>query len=237
MFYSDKKGVGPSPENIYPVKGNKSVIFLKNIITKPRIKIGDYTTFVPLDSEKWDFEKHNVLYYSNVLKDNLIIGKFCRIASDAKFMMNASNHTYSNFTAYGFGFFGNGWCSNASDIGMKNLGYPQDHITKKDIVIGNDVWIGYDSLILPGTKIGDGAIIGAKAVVSKDVPPYTIVAGNPAKFIKTRFSEEIIALLLKLKWWNWTIDEITENLEVISGNNFNALKDLYKKRNANILYK
>lgn len=228
MFILDDSGLfGPSPDVIYPVKGNKSIIFLKNIITKSRIKVGDFTTFTPLKEEDNQFEKDNVLYYSEALNDYLIIGKFCHISSNVKFMMNAANHTYTNFTTYGFGFLGSGWCSDSNKDACRKLGYPSDHQMKGDIVIGNAVWLGYDSLILPGVTIGDGAIIGARSVVTKDVPPYTIVAGNPAREIKKLFSSEVINCLLKLKWWDLPTEIISKNIQIISGNDFSKLQDLY----------
>ena len=230
MFVSNKIGTyGPNPDIVFPKPNNKSIIFLKNIITKPRIIDGDYTTYSPIDDNFRDFEKQNVLYYSNVLNDKLIIGKFCHISSNAKFMMNAANHTYTNFTSYGFGFLGNGWGSDSSNPAMKKLGYPSDHIIKGDLIIGNSVWIGYDSLILPGVKICDGAVIGARSVVTKDVPPYCVVAGNPARIIKQIFPDNIIKILLDLKWWDLPIDFITENLSIISGNDTKSLLDFYDR--------
>lgn len=229
MFISNKKQFGPSPNIIYPIPDNKSIIFLKNIITKPRIIVGDYTTYTPINSGNVDFESSNVLYYSKVLNDQLIIGKFCHISSDVKFMMNAANHTYSNFTSYGFGFLKNGWESDSNDPDMKELGYPADHIIKGDIVVGNSVWIGYDSLILPGVKIGDGAVVGARSVVTRDIPPYCVVAGNPARIIKQIFPNDVIKMLLDLKWWNLPIEIITDNIDVISGHDIQAMFNFYKK--------
>lgn len=233
MFVSNKLSCGPSPNTTYPIPNNKSVVFLKNIVTKPRILVGDYTTYSPIDDNYRNFESSNILYYSKVLNDKLIIGKFCHISSNVKFMMNAANHTYSNFTSYGFGFLGNGWESDSCNPQMKALGYPSDHIVKGDIMIGNSVWIGYDSLILPGVRIGDGAVVGARSVVTKDVPPYCVVAGNPAKIVKQIFPNDIIKILLDLKWWDLPIEIITENLSVISGNDVQALLAFYHKIKTN----
>lgn len=230
MFINDDKNkIGPSPDLIYPKPNNKSIIFLKNIITKPRIFVGEYTTYTPISQDCIDFENQNILYYSKALSDKLIIGKFCQISSNVKFMMNAANHNYANFTTYGFGFLGEGWGSDSEDPLKRNLGYPSDHIIKGDIVVGNAVWLGYDCLIMPGVKIGDGAIIGARSVVTKDVPAYSLVAGNPAKIIRYLFDKKTIDLLLDLKWWNLSIKVITENIEIISGCDFSSLYGLYKK--------
>ena len=230
MFIHENKDlIGPSPDKTFPVAGNKSIVFLKNIITKSRIIVGDYTTFTPLKDNEFDFEKNNVLYYSEALNDYLRIGKFCHISSNVKFIMNAANHTYTNFTTYGFGFLGNGWSSDSKDSNYKKLGYPSDHVIKGDIVIGNSVWLGYDSLILPGVTVGDGSVVGARSVVTKNVPPYTIVAGNPARIIKRLFTDEVVECLLKLRWWDLPIKLITDNIHIISGNNVEELKRLCHK--------
>nr|WP_245916038.1 CatB-related O-acetyltransferase [Merismopedia glauca] len=191
--------------------------FLKNIVTNPNIIVGDFTYYDDLESAE-NFEK-NVLYHFDFIGDKLIIGKFCAIASDVKFIMNGGNHLLDRFTTYPFpifGKFGQGW----------GQFMPESWPHRGDTIIGNDVWIGYDSLILPGVKIGDGAVIGAKSVVTKDVAPYTIVAGNPAKLIKRRFNDEVTSILLQLKWWDWEIQKINENLPIIFGNDLQALSQL-----------
>jgi len=230
MFIHKGEGVGPSPNEKFPVPNSETVIFLKNIITKSNIIVGDYTTFSPLKSDNKDFENENVLYYSPIIGDKLIIGKFVQIASKVKFMMNGANHTHSNFSTYGFGFLGKGWHSDSEDINKQKVGYPTDHVIKGDTIIGNAVWLGYDSLIMPGVKIGDGAIVGARAVVTKNVEPFSIMAGNPAVKIAMRFDKETIKLLEQLKWWDLPIDVITEHLEIISGNDPDKLKRLIRKQ-------
>ena len=143
-------------------------------------------------------------YHFDFTGDQLIIGKFCMIASDAKFIMNGANHLSNAISTYPFSIFGNGW-----ENAMEGKAYPN----KGNIEIGNDVWIGYNATIMAGVKIGDGAIIATNATVVSDVKPYTIVGGNPAKEIKKRFSPEIIERLLKLQWWNWDIEKITKNVQ------------------------
>ncbi|OGF46137.1 MAG: chloramphenicol acetyltransferase [Candidatus Firestonebacteria bacterium RIFOXYC2_FULL_39_67] len=195
------------------MKGFPQVGFIKNIISNPNIIVGDYSYYDdPGGPEK--FEK-NVMYHYPFMGDKLIIGRFCAIAKDVKFIMNGANHKISGITTYPFSIFGNGWEKVMPDI--KDLPF------KGDTVIGNDVWLGYDALIMPGIKIGDGAIIASRSVVTKDVPPYTVVGGNPAKPIKQRYSEEEIKILLEIKWWNWTIEKITDNLKIIVGSDIKAL--------------
>ncbi len=196
--------LGPNPNDKHPMKGFPQVCFIKNTVSNPNIIIGDYTYYDdPEDSE--NFER-NVLYHFPFIGDKLIIGKFCALAKGVKFIMNGANHKMSGFSTYPFQIFGNGW---EKVIKSNELPF------KGDTVVGNDVWIGYESVIMPGVNIGDGAIVAAKSVVVSNVPPYTIVGGNPAKPIKQRFSSEIINSLLEISWWNWSIEKISRNLEKI----------------------
>jgi len=191
----------PNPNTVFPLADCKKLCFLKSYINNPNIVIGDYTYYDDFEDVS-NFEK-NVKYHFDFIGDKLIIGKFCMIASGATFIMNGGNHLTEATTAYPFAIFGGAW-QNA----MKGKSYP----SKGDTVIGNDVWIGHGATIMPGVHIGDGAIIATKAVVTKNVEPYTIVGGNPAKPIKKRFSEDIISKLLQLKWWHWDIEKITQHL-------------------------
>jgi virginiamycin A acetyltransferase len=186
----------------FPLQNYDRLCFLKNIVKNPNIIVGDYTYYDDFENVE-NFEK-NVKYHFDFIGDKLVIGKFCMIASDVKFIMNGANHLTNAVTTYPFAIFGNGW-KNAMD----EKHYPQ----KGDIHIGNDVWIGYNAIIMAGVTIGDGAIIATNATVIKDVEPYTIVGGNPATEIKKRFSKDVIERLLKLKWWDWEIEKITRNVQ------------------------
>ncbi|HEY9897974.1 MAG TPA: Vat family streptogramin A O-acetyltransferase [Pantanalinema sp.] len=205
---------GPSPDCKHPMEGFPQVCFIKNTVTNPNILIGAYTYYDdPVDSE--NFER-NVLYHFPFIGDKLIIGKFCALATGVKFIMNGANHKLSGISTYPFQIFGNGW--------EKVMPELQDLPFKGDTIVGNDVWIGYEALIMPGVTIGDGAIIASKSVVVGNVPPYTVVGGNPAKVIKQRFSDEIIAALLELKWWDWPVERITRSLESITSGDIEALR-------------
>lgn len=205
---------GPSPDNAHPMAGFPQVCYIKNTVTNPNIQIGDYTYYDdPEDPE--GFER-NVLYHFPFMGDKLIIGKFCAIARGARFLMNGGNHALSSVSTYPFAIFGNGW----SDP-EKNR---QEFRSKGDTVIGNDVWIGYQALIMPGVHIGNGAVIAAQAVVTRDVPAYTIVGGNPALPIRRRFDEATIALLEQIAWWDWPPERITANLAAITGTSPDALR-------------
>lgn len=207
---------GPLPETKHPMSGFDQVCFLKNVITNPNIIIGDYTYYDdPIDSE--NFER-NVLYHYPFIGDRLIIGKFCAIARDVKFIMNGANHKMSCFTTYPFSIFRNGW--EKVTPRMDELPY------KGDTIIQNDVWIGYDSLIMPGVHIGNGSIVASKSVVVNDIEPYSIVGGNPAKLIKKRFDDDVILLLEELKWWDWPVEKITNNLDILTNNNIDDLRRL-----------
>ncbi|HDR1486969.1 TPA: CatB-related O-acetyltransferase, partial [Pasteurella multocida] len=181
--------------------------FLKNLVRHPNIIVGDFTYYDDAENVE-NFEK-NVKYHFDFLGDKLIIGKFCMIGSDVKFIMNGANHQMNAISTYPFGIFGYEWA--------KALPEKAELSSKGDTVIGNDVWIGYNATIMPGVKIGDGAIIGTNSVVTKNVPPYAIVAGNPARVIRKRFSPEKIEQLLALKWWDWEIEKITRNLDFLTG--------------------
>ena len=195
----------PSPATTYPLDGNKNLCFLKNIIKSPNIQVGDFTYYDDFE-DVHNFEK-NVKYHFDFIGDKLIIGKFCMIASGVKFIMNGGNHLTQAVSAYPFNIFGGDW---AHAMDGKTFPY------KGDTLVGNDVWIGHNVTIMPGVTIGDGAIIGTNATVVKDVAPYSIVAGNPAKELKKRFSDVEIQILLKVQWWNWPIEKITENLELLT---------------------
>lgn len=209
--------IGPDIKSVFPMKDIRSLCFLKNIVVNPNIEVGDYTYYDD-NNDPLGFEK-NVLYHFDFIGDKLKIGRFCAIASSVKFIMNGGNHNTNSFTTFPFGAFGGEW-----EAGLKNLsgGF------KGDTVIGNDVWIGYNATIMPGIQIGDGAIIATNAVVTKDVPSYSIVGGNPAKLIRYRFDEETIDILNTLKWWNWDVEKITDYIPILTSNNTDDLKELLK---------
>ncbi|RQO74397.1 Vat family streptogramin A O-acetyltransferase [Pedobacter sp. KBW06] len=196
----------PNKDNPYPIKGNKKICFLKNIIANPMISVGDYTYYDD-EEDACNFEK-NVLYHYEIIGDLLIVGKFCMIASGVKFIMNGASHRMDGVTTYPFNLFGSDWT--AVTPTLDQLPY------KGNTIIGNDVWIGRNVTVMPGVKIGDGAIVAANSTVTNDVEPFAIVGGNPAKLIRYRFSSEVIQKLLVIKWWDWDIETVTQNLELIT---------------------
>ena len=203
----------PDKDQKFPFAHYDRMCFLKNIIKNSSIIVGDYTYYDDFENVE-NFEK-NVKYLFDFTGDKLIIGKFCMIASDVTFIMNGANHLSEAITSYPFAIFGKDW-SNA----MEGKQYP----TKGNTTIGNDVWIGYGATIMPGVTIGHGAIIGSKSVVTKDVEPYAIVGGNPAKVIRKRFSDVEIEELLAMRWWDWPIEKITKNTQNLTGNNIQKLE-------------
>jgi virginiamycin A acetyltransferase len=206
---------GPDPNQRHPMLKHPRVCFIKDCITAPNILVGDYSYYDdPVDSE--GFER-NVLY--NYGDDRLIIGKFCAIATGVKFIMGGANHKLDAISTYPFPIFGNGWEGEMDQL----LNLP----SRGDTIIGNDVWIGYESTIMPGVTIGDGAVIAAKSVVVKDIPAYAIAGGNPATVIRHRFSETDIATLLEIRWWNWDIEKITQAIPLILSNDIDALRSFY----------
>ena len=193
---------------IYPRTGDKQTVYLNAVIKDTQIEVGDYTIYNDFVANPLLFEKNNVLYHYPILREKLIIGKFCSIACGTKFLFNCANHSLKSLSTYTFPLFYEEW-----ELEKSNITTAWDN--KGDIVIGNDVWIGYEAVIMAGVHIGDGAIIAARAVVTKDVPPYTIVGGTPAKEIRKRFDAEVIQQLLMLKWWDWSTDEIRQCLPYI----------------------
>ena len=201
---------------IYPRTGDMQTVYLKSVVTKPTIEVGDFTIYNDFVNDPRDFEKNNVLYHYPINGDKLIIGKFCSIACGAKFIFNCANHTLKSLSTYTFPLFFEEW-----DLPKSEVASAWDN--KGDIIIGNDVWIGYDAVIMAGVTIGDGAIIATRAVVTKDVEPYSIVGGVPAKEIRKRFSPEVIAKLMALKWWDWPEDKIKEFIPAIQSGNIGMI--------------
>lgn len=193
---------------IYPRQEDKNTVYLKNVITDPNITVGDYTIYNDFEKDPVDFQKNNVLYHYPVNHERLTIGKFCSIACGAKFLFNGANHKLSSLSSYPFPLFFEEWGLHAEEMAdaWDNEG---------NITIGNDVWIGYEAAIMAGVTIGDGAVIGTRAVVTRDVPPYTIVGGVPAEPIRKRFSDETIRTLLTMQWWNWPKERICKNISAI----------------------
>jgi len=204
---------GPNPNNPYPMAGFPQVCYLKNVVQNPQIEVGDYSYYDDPDGAE-NFER-NVLYLFPFIGDKLVIGKFCALARGVKFIMNGANHPLSGLSTYPFWIFGGGW---------ENSMPPKSELPfKGDTRVGNDVWIGYDALIMPGVNIGNGAIISSRAVVTRDVPAYSVVGGNPAAMIKMRFEPEQIARLEALRWWDWPVDKITARLPHIVAGDIDAL--------------
>ena len=192
-------------KRIYPRTNDFETVYLKGVITNPNIIVGDYTMYNDFVSDPTQFEKNNVLYHYPVNADRLIIGKFCSIACGAKFLFASANHAQRSLSTYPFPIFFEDW-----GLDIRDVASAWDN--KGDIVIGNDVWVGYEAVILSGVHIGDGAIIGTRAVVTKDVPPYTVVGGVPAKEIKKHFDEDTIGKLQQLQWWDWPFEKIRQLL-------------------------
>ncbi len=205
--------LGPSPATRYPIDGVQRTGFLRNFITRPNIEVGAYTYYD--DPEGIERFEENVLYHFDFIGDRLVIGRFCSIAAETRFIMNGGNHATDWFTTFPFPIFGNGWES----------AMPERWPHRGDTVVGNDVWIGYGATIMPGVRIGDGAIIAAKAVVAKDVEPFAVVGGNPARLIRHRFDEETRATLSEIAWWDWDAEKITRNVRAICSGDIQALRE------------
>lgn len=207
---------GPDPNKLYPNENIKQVCYIKNVVTNPNIIVGDYTYYDDADGAE-DFEKH-VTHHYPFIGDKLIIGKFCAIAKGIQFIMNGANHQMNSVTTYPFGIMMNGW--------EKAMPALADLPLKGDTIVGNDVWIGQNVTVMPGVTIGDGAIIAANSVVTKDVPPYHVAGGNPARIVKKRFDDELINYLLGLKWWDWPAEKVTANLPILCSSDLELIKTI-----------
>ena len=210
-----KNGKTPDPDVIHPIPGYDREIYIKPTIKNPNIAVGEFSYIA--DS---DFESHVTHHYAWI-GDKLIIGRFCQIAAGVEFVMNGANHQMNAATTFPF-YTLEGW-----DMEPPAL---NDLPLKGDTVVGNDVWIGQNAVILPGVHIGDGAVIGANSVVGSDVLPYTIVAGNPARALRKRFDDALIGLLLRLKWWDKPVEEINRLIPLLTCGDPENVKEELQKR-------
>ena len=195
---------------IYPRTGDRQTVYLNAVVKDPSVEVGEYTIYNDFVSDPLSFEQNNVLYHYPINRERLIIGKFCSIACGVKFLFNCANHSLKSLSSYTFPLFYEEWGMPKSDVASA-------WDNKGDIVIGNDVWIGFEAVVMAGVRIGDGAVVAARAVVTKDVQPYTIVGGVPAREIRKRFDERTAERMQSLQWWDWPIDKIRRNMPYITG--------------------
>jgi virginiamycin A acetyltransferase len=195
---------GPDPTVVHPLDAQRRVVFLRPLVQSATIEVGEYTYYDSYD-DPLAFERDAVLYGFG--PERLVIGRFCAIASHVRFLMPGANHADRGPSTYPFGIFGAGWAS-TMDVVMSAP-------SRGDTIVGHDVWLGYSALVLPGVRIGHGAVVAAASVVARDVPPYAIVVGNPARVVRSRFSEEDVERLLRAAWWDWPIALVTEYARTI----------------------
>ena len=209
--------IGPDKKKLYPNENIKTICFISNLPKRPNVEIGEYTYYS--DNKKTPEKFYdNIEHHYEFLGDKLIIGKFCAIAEGVKFIMNGANHRMNSVTTYPFNIMGGGWEQFTPSL--------DDLPLKGDTVVGNDVWIGQNVTVMPGIYIGDGAIIAANSVVTKDIPPYCIAGGNPCRVIRKRFGEDLIAYLLDLKWWDWDADKIFRNMDALCSGDLQRIKHI-----------
>ena len=200
----------PDPGAVFPMPGVDTVTYVKPTVKNPNIIVGDFTYFAGTDFES------RVTHHYDFIGDKLIVGRFCQIAAGVEFVMNGANHQMNAVTTFPF-YTLEGWDMAPPPLSTLPI--------KGDTVVGNDVWIGQNATILPGVHIGDGAIVGANSVVGRDVPPYTVVAGNPAKEIRRRFDDEMTALLLELRWWVRPVEEINALIPLLTNGDIAFVKE------------
>lgn len=205
----------PSPDQRHPLAATERVVFLKNVVSGENITVGDYTYYDDPDAPE-RFQERNVLYHFDFVGDRLEIGRYCALGCGTTFIMNGANHRLDGPSTFPFPIFGGDWAQHADLIADLPL--------KGDTVVGHDVWFGYQSTIMPGVNIGHGSIVATKAVVTKDVPPFSIVAGNPARVVGRRFDDETIDRLLAVAWWDWSMEKVTKNIRAIMAGDIEALE-------------
>lgn len=207
---------GPDPLNPFPMAGHNRVGFLKPLVDDPMIEIGEFTYYDDPDGPE-HFAERCVLYHYPFVGDRLVIGRFCALATAVTFIMNGANHAMDGLSTFPFNIFGGGW-----EEGFDPASWSA--AIRGDTIVGNDVWIGREAMVMPGVTVGDGAIVAARSVVASDVPPYAIVAGNPARVVRMRFSDVDIARLVRIAWWNWPTDRIGAALGAIRAGDLDALE-------------
>lgn len=208
-----RPSAAPDPTLRYPLGDERSVVFLRSVVSNPQIQVGEYSYYHDFD-DPMAFETRNVRYLFPFANDRLVIGRFCAIGHGATFIMNGANHEAAGLSTYPFGIFGEGWAS----------AMPGSWPNKGDLVIGHDVWIGYRATLMAGITVGHGSIIGAMSVVTAAVPPYAVVAGNPARVIRYRQEPAAIERLLALAWWDWPIERITTHIRTIAAGDIAGLE-------------
>jgi virginiamycin A acetyltransferase len=195
----------PDPSRLHPLEHAKRVVFLRPLVEHPQIEVGDYTYYDDPD-DPTAFERDAFLYGYG--PEKLIIGRYCAIASKVRFVMSGGNHADLGPSTFPFGIFGDPWAATTMDLVMSAP-------SRGDTVVGHDVWIGYGSVIMPGVTIGHGSIVATLSVVTRDVPPYSVVGGNPAKVLRSRYDEEDVERLLRAAWWDWPVEAVTEHARTI----------------------
>jgi virginiamycin A acetyltransferase len=203
----------PDPMCLHPMPGHPRAVFLRPLVTSPFTEVGEYSYYDD-PGERKAFEQENVLYHYG--PERLLIGRYCAFAAEVRFIMSKANHRMSGVSTYPFPIFGGGWAG-AMDL-------ITDIPSRGDTVVGNDVWIGYDSIVMPGVTIGDGAVIATGSVVVSDIPAYAIAGGNPARVIKMRYTPAEIERLLRIAWWNWPPEQVTRHVRILMDDDVDALE-------------
>ena len=209
---------GPDPDQPRPLRDHPRVGFLRPIVSAPNVEVGAFTYYDDPDGPE-HFLERCVHYHFAFVGDRLVIGRYCAIATGVRFLMNGATHAMAGLSTYPFEIFGTAWGDPAT---LPPVHYPPPRGT----VVGNDVWIGTRATILPGVTVGDGAIVGAEAVVASDVPPYAVAVGNPARTVRLRFPPDVVDRLLAVAWWNWPPERVARAIPALRTGDVEALERL-----------
>ncbi|MER6389356.1 CatB-related O-acetyltransferase [Streptomyces sp. NPDC059382] len=206
--------VPPDPSVLHPVAGQPRVVSLRPLVTSPLIEVGDYSYYDDPD-DATAFETRNVLHHYG--PERLVIGRFCALGTGVRFIMNGANHRMDGPSTFPFPIMGGDWADHFDLL--------TDLPGRGDTVVGNDVWFGHGAMVMPGVRIGHGAVIASGAVVVDDVPDYGIVGGNPARLIRTRYEPADIARLLAVAWWDWPVEHLTRHVRTVMSGSVDALEE------------
>lgn len=222
----DRTLPGPDPDSLHPQEGFAGTVFLRPLLARSpeveRVEIGAFTYYSAFD-EPTDFFERNILYNFGFEGARLVIGRYCALAHGTTFILADANHPMAGPSTYPFAIFGGAWGAALPLEALPTSG-------KGDTLVGNDVWFGYQSLVMPGVTIGSGAIVASRAVVSRDVPPYAVVAGNPARIVRMRYDAEAVARLLALAWWDWPDHLVTEAIPLLTLGKVDDLEAFARER-------
>jgi len=211
----------PDPDALHPLPHHQGLVFLRPLLARhPEIRnveVGAFSYYDDQDGGALRFFERNLRYNFGFSGSRLTIGRYCALAHGCTIVMDDANHALAGPSSFPFAIFGGAW---AAALPLEEMPFGR----RGDTAIGHDVWLGYESLIMPGVSIGDGAVVAARAVVTRDVPPYAVVAGNPAQVVRLRYDEDDVERLRRLAWWDWPAARVTAAIPLLVAGDIDRLE-------------